>query len=241
MFCGEGHKQPILAIDFHPNGKWLLSGGLDTAVCLWSIPSLKELERDPNDDNEASTEPKIVYYPHFHSTEVHHNYVDTIKFYGDLIISKACRYGDKLPNEILLWRIDGFDPDQSPPGPPIPVPDVHTRSAFPHSPRSLGFQRLLSFQIPHTDRFYHRFGLLQQPDMRPILCMGTQMSRFLFWDLQRLEEGWDPAEDRVKKKPSRKNKTGVSAENLNRLQGLRRASSVTSSDAGTRKSGPFST
>jgi WD40 repeat protein len=36
LFAGEGHKAPILAIDFHPNGQWLLSGGIDHAICLWA-------------------------------------------------------------------------------------------------------------------------------------------------------------------------------------------------------------
>ena len=43
LFAGEGHRQPILACSFHPNGKWLLSSGLDTAVCLWAVPSPSEL------------------------------------------------------------------------------------------------------------------------------------------------------------------------------------------------------
>ena len=75
--------------------------------------------------------------------------------------------------------------------------------------------------------------------MRPILCMGNQESKFLFWDLQRLEEGWDPADEKVKKKGSRKIKAGVSSENLNRLNDLKRAESVPSSDGtggATRKS-----
>lgn len=231
MFCGEGHRQPILAIHFHPNGRWMLSGGLDTAVCLWAVPSLEELDRT-EEQLENHSEPKIIYYPHFYSTEVHHNYVDCLQFYGDLIISKACRdQNDRKRNEILLWKIDGFDPDEPPPNrPPIPTPDVHTRSSFPQSSRSRGFQRLLSFQMPHTDRFYHRFGLLHKDEMRPILCMGNQESKYFFWDLQRLEEGWDPVEEKIRRKGSRKAKAGVGLESLNRLNDLKRAESVPSSD-----------
>ncbi|KAI7303871.1 hypothetical protein KC315_g15429, partial [Hortaea werneckii] len=43
LFAGEGHRQPILACSFHANGKWLLSSGLDTAICLWAVPSPSEL------------------------------------------------------------------------------------------------------------------------------------------------------------------------------------------------------
>lgn len=231
MFCGEGHRQPILAIHFHPNGRWMLSGGIDTAVCLWAVPPLEDLDRT-EEELEKHNEPKIVYYPHFYSTEVHHNYVDCLEFYGDLIISKACRdQTDRKSNEIILWKIEGFDPSEPPPAePPIPLPDIHTRSSFPHSSCSRGFQRLLSFQMPHADRFYHRFGLLHSPGMRPILCMGNQESKFFFWDLQRLEEGWDPTDEKTKRKIGRKPKAGVSSENLNRLDDLRRVESAPSSD-----------
>jgi polycomb protein EED len=231
MFCGEGHKQPVLATSFHPNGRWMLSGGLDTAVCLWSVPAPAELDKT-EEELQDHNEPRTIYYPQFYSTEVHHNYVDCLQFYGDLILSRASKdQNDRSKsNEILLWKIDGFDPNEpAPKNPPIPVPDVYTRSAFPHSERSRGFQRLLTFQIMNTDRFYHRFGLLHEPGMRPILSMGNQESKFLFWDLQRLEEGSDPADEKVLKK-GRKPKGGVSSENLNRLDGLKRGESIPSSD-----------
>lgn len=239
IFSGEGHKQPILTMDFHPNGQWLLSGGLDTAVCLWSVPSVDDLDRKALSEEELAQhqDPKIVYYPHFHSTEVHHNYVDSLRFYGDLILSKACRDGSSKnkKNEILLWKLEGFDPDDPPPSePPIPVPGIYTRSSFSHSSRSAGFQRLLSFRIDHTDRFYHRFGLLHEPDMRPILCMGTEQSKFYFWDLQDLEEGKAYVEEKSRKGGrGKKGKASVSSENLNRLDGLRRAESVASESTGT--------
>ena len=222
----------------------MLSGGLDTAVCLWSVPSLEELDKT-EEQLKSHNEPKITYYPHFYSTEVHHNYVDCLQFYGDLILSRASKdQNDRVKsNEIILWKIEGFDPNEPPPSePPIPAPDVHTRSSFQHSPRSRGFQRLLSFGISHTDRFYHRFGLLHEPGMRPILSMGNQESKFFFWDLQRLEEGWDPADEkktRGRNKPGRKSKGAINSENLNRLDDLRRAESIPSSDGtggATRKS-----
>ena len=227
----------------------MLSGGLDTAVCLWSVPSLKELDKT-DDEIQNHKEPKIIYYPHFYSTEVHHNYVDCLQFYGDLILSRASKDPNdrEKKNEIILWKIEGFDPNEEPPSePPIPAPDVHTRSSFPHSPRSRGFQRLLSFDISHTDRFYHRFGLLHEPGMRPILSMGNQLSKYVFWDLQRLEEGWDPTDEKKTKGREgrgKKAKGSVSSDNLNRLDGLRRAESIPSSDGtggATRKSHQHST
>ncbi|SMQ50974.1 unnamed protein product [Zymoseptoria tritici ST99CH_3D7] len=203
LFGGEGHKSPVLAIHFHPNGNWLLSGGIDTAVCLWAVPSLDEL----NANGSSSTtrkEPMIIYYPHFFSKELHFNYVDSLAFYGDLIISRASKdqeaKGNKS-NNILIWKISGFDSDDPPPeSPPIPVHGQQTRSSFPHDPTYRGFKRLLTLNMPDTDRFYHRFGLLHAEGRRPMLAMGNQSSVYSFWDLQKLHEGIDRTEKRGRKK-----------------------------------------
>lgn len=229
LLAGEGHKQPILAINFHPNGKWLLSGGIDTAVCLWAVPSIEELDRTSPDGKPK--EPLIAYYPSFYTKELHSNYVDCVEFYGDLIVSKAAR--DQNPkinekNEILIWKIDGFDSEEPPPSePPIPVPGRQTRSSFEHDDRFRGFQRLLTLALTHCDRFYHRFGLLHRPDMRPLLAFGNQQGLFTFWDLQRLDEGL-PAQQtqaRTKKaKPARK-KAGA-ADGLDGLDGLRHSDNI---------------
>ncbi|KAK4499130.1 hypothetical protein PRZ48_009642 [Zasmidium cellare] len=199
LFAGEGHKAPVLAIHFHPNGRWLLSGGIDTAVCLWAVPSDAELDKAAEKAPYRDT--KIVHYPHFFSKEVHPNYVDCLAFYGDLIISKAARGDDDKDNEIQIWKIDGFDSEaEVPDEPPIPVPGDQTRSSFPHDSRFRGFQRLLTLDISNTSRFYHRFGLFHSPGMRPILAMGNEQSAYSFWDLQRLDEGIDPKErPKVKK------------------------------------------
>lgn len=233
IFAGQGHRQPLLAMDFHPNGRWLLTGAMDTAIALWAVPSLSELDSD-----EIDAEPSVIPYPCFISQEIHTNFVDCVKWYGDCILSRAAR-GDgdggdeKLKeNEILLWKIDGFDSAMPHPSqPPIPNPGVYTRTAFPHSARSRGFERLLTFDTKDTARFYHRFGLLHEPGMRPMLVMGTEMSRYLFWDLQKCEEG----EDLTKKaKGGRKGasaKHGLNVEGLDRIGGLKRDVSVASDSA----------
>ncbi|RMZ09545.1 hypothetical protein D0864_01498 [Hortaea werneckii] len=241
LFAGEGHRQPILACSFHPSGKWLLSSGLDTAICLWAVPDPSELERETS--NEDPPDPKVIYYPHFYSTEIHANYIDNAIFYGDLILSRAAldQNARKAENIIMLWKIEGFDSDAAPPcEPPIPGPGISTRSSFPHAERSRGFQRLMTFDMPHTGRFYLRFGLLHQPSMRPVLAMGNDKSRFCFWDLQKLEEGYEAGEEEMRtavaagrKRGQRGRGTGgtvrkkgvaqpVNKMNLDRLSELRR-------------------
>jgi polycomb protein EED len=48
-----------------------------------------------------------------------------------------------------------------------------------------------------------RFGLFDQPGFRPILAMGNELSKYSFWDLQRIEEGYELG-DEAAVKPVRK-------------------------------------
>lgn len=244
MFAGGGHKMPILAMAFHPNGRWLLSAGMDTAVCLWAVPPLDQLERGEVQESNSKThvDPMMIHYPHFRSTEVHHNYVDCMVFYGDLIISRNANSDPNTAkeNEILLWKIDGFDSELEPPAEyPTPVPGVDTRSAFPHASDRRGFQRLLTFDMPYTDRFYLRFSLLHAPGFRPILAMGSVKYRYSLWDLQALEEGYEENGDVLKnagRKRKGKQKGAINSENLSRLEELRKGD--TSSGVGSARQQP---
>ncbi|KAK6002275.1 hypothetical protein QM012_001913 [Aureobasidium pullulans] len=178
ILSGEGHRQTILSIAFHDNGRWLLSGGQDTMICLWSLPTVP-------DENAGTDKPTVVVYPHFASIGMHSDYVDCVRFWGDLILSKAST-GNNIKvtrGEIMLWKIDGFfSGDDNPPEPPMPGYGRPTRSAFGD-----GFQRLLTFDMTNVEPFYMRFGLFKEHGYRPVLVMGNIKARFSFWDLQRFE------------------------------------------------------
>ncbi|KAG9801955.1 hypothetical protein KCU98_g23312, partial [Aureobasidium melanogenum] len=95
---------------------WLLSGGQDTMICLWSLPTVP-------DENAGTDKPTVVVYPHFASIGMHSDYVDCVRFWGDLVLSKAST-GNNIKvtrGEIMLWKIDGFfSGDDNPPEPPMP-------------------------------------------------------------------------------------------------------------------------
>ncbi|THX85355.1 WD40 repeat-like protein, partial [Aureobasidium pullulans] len=179
ILSGEGHRQAILSIDFHENGRWLLSGGQDTLVCLWSVPEI-------SDENAGTDNPTVVVYPHFASSGMHSDYVDCVRFWGDMVMSKAST-GNNIKvkrGEIILWKIEGFSSaDDQPPDPPMPGQGHLTRSAFGGT-----FLRLLTFDMVAIEPFYMRFGLFKRPGQRPMLVMGNIRARYSFWDLQRFEE-----------------------------------------------------
>lgn len=171
---------------FHHTGRYLISGGLDTRVNLWTLPSLEA--------NSPALSTRVIHYPHFSSTEIHYDYVDSIAFHGDLILSKAAR-----ENRILVWRIAGFSPSATPHAPPPPSSSAptataaqrDTRSAFAAAtPDDPAFQLLMTLDLPACENFYLRFALFSPPapsGRNAVLAAGNEHSRVFFWDLGRLE------------------------------------------------------
>lgn len=217
VICGHGmaHKEGILTVSWHDNGRYMISGGHDHRVCVWVIPDLHPdstfwTEISPAGRKRSSAEVRVIYYPHFISSAVHSNYVDCIRFYGDFIVSKAAE-----EFKIVLWTITGFNSKLPPPSDetaPKTSEHLETRSGFvrtirrsedgiqtieiaEHFKEQPLYQRLIEFGAPHSQPFYMRFGLLKPtslyPHVHPILACGNTRSQVYFWDLERLELGHD--------------------------------------------------
>ncbi len=214
---GHGHKEPVLTCAWHGLGAYLISGGQDRMVCIWSVPDLApespffDPGEEPANAARSSAETKVIHYPHFATSAVHSNYVDCVCFYGDLILSKASE-----EDKIVLWTITGFHSKASPPSPssaPATGMFLDTRSGFlleracNEKPDQEGWQgplqppkippltRLLEFQVPFSGLFYMRFSLLMpslaHPDLHPVLAIGNTNTKIFFWDLMGLEIGRD--------------------------------------------------
>ncbi|KAF8477015.1 WD40-repeat-containing domain protein [Kalaharituber pfeilii] len=173
ILSGEGHRETVLTVAWHDNGRYLLSGGMDHIVNLWIVPELP-------DATTGSEKPIIVIYPHFSSSMVHSNYIDCLAFHGDLIVSKAAK-----EHKIILWQIQNFS-SASPILTPAEAPTTHewreTRSAYKGS-----YDRLLQFHAPDTEPFFLHFGMLQQPSLHPVLAVGSTAGKVYMWDLRRIE------------------------------------------------------
>ncbi|EDU44240.1 hypothetical protein PTRG_11190 [Pyrenophora tritici-repentis Pt-1C-BFP] len=164
---GQGHKEQVLT--------------------LWAVP-------DHLKDHVGTDQPLKVHYPHFSTTEIHTDFIDCVQWYNDLILSHACR-----EDKIILWSIDKFNSDRLT-TPPAPIPTssaVHSRSPVTIQANTTSntrsawggrFQRLLQFELPHTNQFYIRFSIFHQLGRHPILSAANEKSKTFFWDLQRLED-----------------------------------------------------
>ncbi|KAB8349689.1 hypothetical protein FH972_023705 [Carpinus fangiana] len=197
-------RQPCAAILVgHTRG--LLSLAWDSAICLWVMPStyiwpdrwygredVQDSIEPPDEKILDLPEPNIVYHPHFKSTELHTEVVDSLAFHGNLIFSKAAERGN---NRIVLWQICGFDPGHDtvysptrpqPPMPPYhfalgPAADDETRSAF-NDPDEFKFKQLATFSLTEANFFYNRFGIISTGPS-PMLAFANQSGLVSFWSL----------------------------------------------------------
>eukprot|EP00656_Telonema_subtile_P041570 TRINITY_DN46781_c0_g1_i1.p1 TRINITY_DN46781_c0_g1~~TRINITY_DN46781_c0_g1_i1.p1 ORF type:complete len:297 (-),score=43.84 TRINITY_DN46781_c0_g1_i1:30-920(-) len=103
---GQGHTSEVLAIDMHMDGKRLVSAGMDNTVRVWDVDyegHLKTfIEGGHAAEKGAYFKPKVVQTPSFVtdlSCEWKPNYIDCVKWVGDLLLAKS------VHDRILLFDI----------------------------------------------------------------------------------------------------------------------------------------
>lgn len=106
IFAGiRGHRDEVLAVDISSDGKKFISGGIDHNVMVWSlnceeinekIAKSEELEAFGRGSAFAAIR---LHFPEFSTRDVHGNYVDSVKFFGDSFLTKSCE------NNIIWWKV----------------------------------------------------------------------------------------------------------------------------------------
>ena len=111
IFGGENaHRDDVLSIDVHPLGTCFASSGMDTSIKIWNLasPSLQRAISDSYMETSLLHTPLAPLFeqmPLFSTTQVHKDYVDTVAWVGNLILTKS------TSNRAALWAPD---PDRYP-------------------------------------------------------------------------------------------------------------------------------
>lgn len=106
IFAGiRGHRDEVLTIDISADGQKFISGGIDHNVMVWSLHSDDINERIAKSHEieafgrGAAFAAIRLHFPEFSTRDIHSNYVDGAKWFGDTFLTKSCE------NSIIWWKI----------------------------------------------------------------------------------------------------------------------------------------
>jgi len=135
IFAGNnGHRYEVLSVDFHPWDKHkFVSCGMDRSIRIWSMEKASStVDKGKHWDKPPSTFPtRVIEQPVFYTTRVHANYVDCVKWIGDIILSKS------VENRVVMWK-----------------PDTLGRSS-----KKDGVDLLQDCEVPDCDLWFMRFSM----------------------------------------------------------------------------------
>ena len=107
IFAGEkGHRDEVLSLDIHMTGNCFVSVGMDTSIKIWNLKAPKLLTciqqsySSPRGTQNESFPTYTEQYPLYSTSNVHDDYVDSVRWVGDLLLTKSTR------NKIILWSPD---------------------------------------------------------------------------------------------------------------------------------------
>jgi len=105
----EGHRDEVLSADFNMEGTKIISAGMDHSLKIWQFDSEAIQEAialsytHDNMKTKKSFPTELCHFPDFSTRDIHRNYVDCCRWFGDFVFSKSCE------NSIVCWKPGSLD------------------------------------------------------------------------------------------------------------------------------------
>ncbi|KAF5834487.1 transcriptional repressor EED/ESC/FIE [Dunaliella salina] len=171
IISGEGgHSNEVLTLACHPwSPHRFLSGGMDNMVKIWSLEEhASVIEASFAWQSKTRTFPtKMLHFPRFSSDQVHANYVDCVRWLGDLCLSKS------VDDRILLWKPVEEE------GPACTAARGTNSRVLAQCKTFSTFVILQEFHLPDSHVWFVRFSL----DMsQSLLACGNRTGKVFLWN-----------------------------------------------------------
>lgn len=157
----EGHRDEVLSADFDMNGENIMSCGMDHSLKLWKFNtnSIKEaISRSYTHDTLKSKKPfdtELVHFPDFSTRDIHRNYVDCCRWFGNFVLSKSCE------NTIVCWKPGTLKS--------MEIKTGETKVSIIHK-----------FDYKDCEIWFVRFSMDAK---QKILALGNQVGKTYLWDM----------------------------------------------------------
>jgi len=159
----EGHRDEVLSADFNLEGTKIISSGMDHSLKIWKFDTEElqdAIELSYSHDTIKTKEAfptELCHFPDFSTRDIHRNYVDCCRWFGDFILSKSCE------NKIVCWKPGTLDSDEE-------TDKLNeNKSTIIHK-----------LDVKDCEIWFVRFCL--DPSER-LLALGNQCGKIYVWDL----------------------------------------------------------
>ena len=163
----EGHRDEVLSADFHLRGHKVISCGMDHSLKIWSLDdqTIENAVADSYSYNPTKTNKPFhcvkQQFPCFTTRDIHTNYVDCVRWFGNFVFSKSCE------NAIVCWKPGKLDDEN----------DIKLHKSYPSEASSTLIHR---FEYKECDIWFMRFSM---DSKQKKMALGNQKGKTYIWDI----------------------------------------------------------